>query len=165
MLPHSDRLLSFVTCPPSRTCRLHCTMIRHDEEQGTGYYTLYLEYLGGLIPLLKGRRVSKLKPEFIVFDPKLETFDNKLSLPPLSVAQNVVDGVMNTAFDGSNSEFSATDVTPMHFYDTNVCASASDAVGVVMVRQLNEQRQHKQQDRDLLYEGELSEVSEYHSAC
>lgn len=33
-------------------------------------YTLYLEYLGGLVPLLKGRRTSKIRPEFVIFDPQ-----------------------------------------------------------------------------------------------
>lgn len=33
-------------------------------------YTLYVEYLGGLVPLLKGRRTSKIRPEFVIFDPE-----------------------------------------------------------------------------------------------
>lgn len=33
-------------------------------------YTMFLEYLGGLVPLLKGKRVSKLRPEFVIFDPQ-----------------------------------------------------------------------------------------------
>ena len=81
--------------------RLHCTMIRHSEkttEKATGgangdlnnstnkdqeskdteggkgttsAYTLYLEHLGGFLPLLKGKRVSKIRPEFIIYDPQL----------------------------------------------------------------------------------------------
>lgn len=50
-------------------------MIRHDEENNLSSgtcYTLYLEYLGGLVPLLKGKRVSKIRPEFVIFDPQLE---------------------------------------------------------------------------------------------
>lgn len=49
-------------------------MIRHDEEANVGSgtcYTLYLEYLGGLVPLLKGKRTSKIRPEFVIFDPQL----------------------------------------------------------------------------------------------
>lgn len=34
-------------------------------------YTLYLEHLGGFLPLLKGRKVSKIKPEFVIYDPQL----------------------------------------------------------------------------------------------
>lgn len=48
-------------------------MIRHDEEQNASSgvcYTLYLEYLGGLLPLLKGKRTSKIRPEFVIFDPQ-----------------------------------------------------------------------------------------------
>lgn len=51
-------------------------MIRHDDDNnhvssGT-CYTLYLEYLGGLVPLLKGKRTSKIRPEFVIFDPQVE---------------------------------------------------------------------------------------------
>lgn len=51
-------------------------MIRHDEENNVGSglcYTLYLEYLGGLVPLLKGKKTSKIRPEFVIFDPQLST--------------------------------------------------------------------------------------------
>lgn len=46
-------------------------MLRHAGEPAP-CYTLYLEYLGGLVPLLKGRRTSKLRPEFVIFDPQSE---------------------------------------------------------------------------------------------
>ena len=35
-------------------------------------YTLYLEHLGGLVPILKGRRISKLRPEFVIMDPRTD---------------------------------------------------------------------------------------------
>ena len=44
-------------------------MLRHAGEPAP-CYTLYLEYLGGLVPLLKGRRTSKIRPEFVIFDPQ-----------------------------------------------------------------------------------------------
>lgn len=50
-------------------------MIRHDDEsnQSSGTcYTLYLEFLGGLLPLLKGKRTSKIRPEFVIFDPQID---------------------------------------------------------------------------------------------
>ncbi len=34
-------------------------------------YTLYLEHLGGFLPLLKGRKVSKIRPDFVIYDPSL----------------------------------------------------------------------------------------------
>ena len=34
-------------------------------------YTLYLEHLGGFLPLLKGKKVSKIRPEFVIYDPSL----------------------------------------------------------------------------------------------
>ena len=52
---------------------MFCTMVRHGDETSGGHYTLYLEYLGGLIPLLKGKRASKLRPDFVIYDPKIKT--------------------------------------------------------------------------------------------
>jgi hypothetical protein len=74
-VPNLGALREFVSRPPIHSTRLHCTMIRHDDEsnQSSGTcYTLYLEFLGGLVPLLKGKRTSKLRPEFVIFDPQLE---------------------------------------------------------------------------------------------
>ena len=70
-VPDSSALRDFVSQPPKGNVRLHCTMIRHDEDGSC--YTLYLEYLGGLVPLLKGKRTSKIRPEFVIFDPLDET--------------------------------------------------------------------------------------------
>ena len=73
MLPNREDLREFVSHPPSGNLRLYCTMIRHEEDAnqspGTAY-TLYLEYLGGLIPILKGKRTSKIRPEFVIYDPQ-----------------------------------------------------------------------------------------------
>ncbi|XP_004533612.1 tubby-related protein 4 [Ceratitis capitata] len=72
-VPDLKSVREFVSRPPMCSTRLHCTMIRHDEDpnQNTGIcYTLYLEYLGGLVPLLKGKRISKIRPEFVIFDPQ-----------------------------------------------------------------------------------------------
>lgn len=58
-------------------------MIRHDDENNVGSgtcYTLYLEYLGGLVPLLKGKRTSKIRPEFVIFDPQLASKYTSFSL-------------------------------------------------------------------------------------
>ncbi|XP_030760471.1 tubby-related protein 4 [Sitophilus oryzae] len=76
-VPEPSALRDFVSRPPTGSVRLHCTMIRHEEDvnisSGT-CYTLYLEYLGGLVPLLKGKRTSKIRPEFVIFDPQLEHY-------------------------------------------------------------------------------------------
>ncbi|CAG5121578.1 unnamed protein product [Candidula unifasciata] len=72
-IPDPLRLREFVCGPPPGGERLFCTMIRHGEETSGGHYTLYLEYLGGLVPLLKGKRASKLRPDFIIFDPKIKS--------------------------------------------------------------------------------------------
>jgi hypothetical protein len=64
---------------------MHCTLIRHDDDLvgGSTTYVLYLEYLGGLVPILKGKRASRLKPEFVIYDPQAEDsvilndYDNK----------------------------------------------------------------------------------------
>lgn len=62
-------------------------MLRHAVEP-VPCYTLYLEYLGGLVPLLKGRRTSKIRPEFVIFDPQnqetLQVFDDMSQCPSYS---------------------------------------------------------------------------------
>ncbi|ODN03768.1 Tubby-related protein 4, partial [Orchesella cincta] len=71
--PDIKDLRDFVVHPPSGNRRLYCTMIRHDDDatQSPGTtYTLYLEFLGGLIPILKGKRTSKIRPEFVIYDPQ-----------------------------------------------------------------------------------------------
>lgn len=74
-MPDLKSLREFVSRPPACSTRLHCTMIRHDDESNLSSgtcYTLYLEYLGGLVPLLKGKRTSKIRPEFVIFDPQVD---------------------------------------------------------------------------------------------
>ena len=71
-IPDPFKLREFVSTTPPGSERLFCTMVRHGEETSGGHYTLYLEYLGGLIPLLKGKRASKLRPDFVIFDPKIK---------------------------------------------------------------------------------------------
>ncbi|KAH8332939.1 hypothetical protein KR074_011277 [Drosophila pseudoananassae] len=73
-VPDLKSLRDFVSRPPLCSTRLHCTMIRHDDDSNLSSgtcYTLYLEYLGGLVPLLKGKRTSKIRPEFVIFDPQV----------------------------------------------------------------------------------------------
>ncbi|KAL5010502.1 hypothetical protein ScPMuIL_012807 [Solemya velum] len=72
-IPDPFKLREFVSSPPPGSERLYCTMVRHGDETSGGHYTLYLEYMGGLIPLLKGKRASKLRPDFVIFDPKIRT--------------------------------------------------------------------------------------------
>ena len=72
-IPDPFKLRGFVSTPPPGNERLFCTMIRHGDETSGGHYTLYLEYLSGLVPLLKGKRASKLRPDFVIFDPKIRT--------------------------------------------------------------------------------------------
>ncbi|RWS28795.1 tubby-related protein 4-like protein [Leptotrombidium deliense] len=78
-LPDINNLRHFVSYPPSGNIRLHCTLIRHDEDvvNNSTTYVLYLEYLGGLVPILKGKRASKLRPEFVIFDPQTISLKNE----------------------------------------------------------------------------------------
>ncbi|ESP03124.1 hypothetical protein LOTGIDRAFT_137881 [Lottia gigantea] len=76
-IPDPFKLREFVSTTPPGNERLFCTMIRHGDETSGGHYTLYLEYLGGLVPLLKGKRASKLRPDFVIFDPKIKTTKGK----------------------------------------------------------------------------------------
>ncbi|XP_059504453.1 tubby-related protein 4a isoform X2 [Stegostoma tigrinum] len=73
-IPDPNNMRDFVSYPTAGNERLHCTMKRteDDPEVGGPCYTLYLEYLGGLVPVLKGRRISKLRPEFVILDPKTD---------------------------------------------------------------------------------------------
>lgn len=83
-VPDPNNMRDFVSYPNAGNERLHCTMKRTEDnpEVGSPCYTLYLEYLGGLVPILKGRRISKLRPEFVIMDPKTDgkTGKNKLLL-------------------------------------------------------------------------------------
>ncbi|XP_061700461.1 tubby-related protein 4 isoform X3 [Syngnathoides biaculeatus] len=74
-IPDPNNIRDFVSYPTTGNERLHCTMKRAEDspEAGGPCYTLYLEYLGGLVPILKGRRVSKLRPEFVITDPKTDS--------------------------------------------------------------------------------------------
>ncbi|CAF0999897.1 unnamed protein product [Rotaria sordida] len=90
-LPDHKNLRSFVCNPLKSHLRLQCTMKRIDNEienisstQTTNnlsgaIYVLYLEYLGGLIPLLTAKRISKICPDFIIFDPQIKTNDLSLN--------------------------------------------------------------------------------------
>ncbi|XP_043206148.1 tubby-related protein 4-like [Amphibalanus amphitrite] len=72
-IPDTGCLRQFIAQPPDGSTRLHCTMIRNEDDfvTSSAMYTLYLEHFGGLIPLLKGKRTSKIRPEFIIFDPSV----------------------------------------------------------------------------------------------
>ncbi|XP_047625794.1 tubby-related protein 4 [Phacochoerus africanus] len=73
-IPDPNNMRDFVSYPSAGSERLHCTMKRteDDPEVGGPCYTLYLEHLGGLVPILKGRRISKLRPEFVIMDPRTD---------------------------------------------------------------------------------------------
>ena len=70
-MPNPHKLREFVCMPPPQSERFYCTLMKQEDENQGGHYTLYLEFLGGLVPLLKGKRASKLRPEFVVYDPKI----------------------------------------------------------------------------------------------
>ncbi|KAJ8937377.1 hypothetical protein NQ314_011925, partial [Rhamnusium bicolor] len=100
-------LREFVSRPPVGSVRLHCTMIRHDEENNLSSgtcYTLYLEYLGGLVPLLKGKRTSKIRPEFVIFDPQVEDY-----LLNSSESKSSSSSSNSASAGGGNSDTSDTD--------------------------------------------------------
>jgi hypothetical protein len=83
-LPDQKTLHAFVCNPLKSHLRLQCTMKRVDNEKETNnlsgaIYILYLEYLGGLIPLLTAKRTSKICPNFIIFNPQIKTNDLSLT--------------------------------------------------------------------------------------
>lgn len=72
-MPKLSELRQFVSSSPKN--RLYCTLVQHfngPETTPPVCYVLYMEYLGGLVPLLKGKRISMLKPEFVIFDPQVD---------------------------------------------------------------------------------------------
>lgn len=73
--PKLSKLRKFVCSSLPNNERLHCTLkcLNIDNKNYDDYYVLYLEYLGGLIPLLTARKSSKLRPNFVIFDPFLIT--------------------------------------------------------------------------------------------
>ncbi|XP_045400598.1 LOW QUALITY PROTEIN: tubby-related protein 4 [Lemur catta] len=79
-IPDPNNMRDFVSYPSAGSERLHCTMKRteDDPEVGGPCYTLYLEYLGGLVPILKGRRISKLRPEFVIMDPRTDSKSDEI---------------------------------------------------------------------------------------
>ena len=48
----------------------------HFQTTASSSYTLYMEHLGGFLPLLKGKKVCKIRPEFVIFDPQLTGGNN-----------------------------------------------------------------------------------------
>ncbi|KAK5858058.1 hypothetical protein PBY51_011253 [Eleginops maclovinus] len=84
-IPDPNNIRDFVSYPTAGNERLHCTMKRAEDspEAGGPCYTLYLEYLGGLVPILKGRRISKLRPEFIIMDPKVDGKAEEVCVNPM----------------------------------------------------------------------------------
>ncbi|XP_073818171.1 WD40 superfamily protein Tusp [Musca autumnalis] len=111
-VPDLKSLREFVSRPPLCSTRLHCTMIRHDDESNISSgtcYTLYLEYLGGLVPLLKGKRTSKIRPEFVIFDPQVnETSDFFQHSPGSKSSSSSSQSTSTTAngrTDSSDSEY------------------------------------------------------------
>eukprot|EP00095_Tigriopus_kingsejongensis_P002723 maker-scaffold1696_size30952-snap-gene-0.10 protein:Tk02723 transcript:maker-scaffold1696_size30952-snap-gene-0.10-mRNA-1 annotation:"tubby-related protein 4-like isoform x2" len=71
-VPSPKTLRDFAIRPHPNGVRLYCTMVRHGGDENVGSsYTLYLEHLGGFLPLLKGKKVSKLRPDFVIYDPSM----------------------------------------------------------------------------------------------
>lgn len=108
-VPDMKHLRDFVSRPPENG-RLHCTIIRHDDDnnQSSGTcYTLYLEFMGGLIPLLKGKRTSKIRPEFVIFDPQDESFS--FSTPPTTYSSDTSKSVSSYSTSGAGEKNIDTD--------------------------------------------------------
>ncbi|CAL8284752.1 unnamed protein product [Lota lota] len=84
-IPDPNNIRDFVSYPTAGNERLHCTMKRAEDnpEAGGPCYTLYLEHLGGLVPILKGRRISKLRPEFVIMDPKMDGKTEEVCVNPM----------------------------------------------------------------------------------
>ncbi|XP_014213825.1 tubby-related protein 4 isoform X2 [Copidosoma floridanum] len=104
-VPEPRELRRFVSRPPPIGGRLHCTMLRNPGEPPHSY-TLYVEYLGGLVPLLKGRRTSKIRPEFVIFDP--ETGQQQLQQPQNGESTTTTNGGVGGAGAAQTTTTTAT---------------------------------------------------------
>ena len=78
-------------------------------------YILYLEYLGGLVPILKGKRSSKIKPEFIIFDPQRNVYLPSTSSESTESATNFINENQNNF----NSQKISTTTTTSATSDMN----------------------------------------------
>lgn len=140
-VPEPRELRRFVSRPPPGGSRLHCTMLRHAVEP-VPCYTLYLEYLGGLVPLLKGRRTSKIRPEFVIFDPQnqetLQVFDDMSQCPSYS--------------DGSDTEKDTADLCGSPRYRKKNRKRRED-------RPSDETTEREEKSSDLSYVDTLPEVT------
>ncbi len=147
-LPDYQRIREFVFRPPPTRTRLHCTLMRHEVEveaavgklengstssrataaAATGensVYVLYLEYMGGLVPILKGKRSSKLKTEFFIYDPEV----SREAVIPLCKPPGLAKAtLLNSKLpSGRSSSASATlgKVDPADSNDDDVAKSSS----------------------------------------
>ncbi|KAI4785358.1 hypothetical protein KUCAC02_037813, partial [Chaenocephalus aceratus] len=77
-IPDPNNIRDFVSYPTAGNERLHCTMKRAEDSPEAGG-----AYLGGLVPILKGRRISKLRPEFIIMDPKVDGKTEEVCVNPM----------------------------------------------------------------------------------
>lgn len=99
-VPSPESVRQFVSRPPAPPARAYCTMLRHDDDE-TAAFTLYLEHLGGLIPILKGRRTSKIRPEFVIFDPQGEESESISSAERESSSSSSSSGGSSGVVQGS----------------------------------------------------------------
>ena len=86
-----DNLLEYVSHPPPPSHRVYCTLIPSSSSTSTNnqrsrhpsQYTLYVEHLGNLIPVLEAtRRSSKLRPSFTISLPSNISPTDTLPLTP-----------------------------------------------------------------------------------
>jgi len=115
--PKLSKLRTFVCNSLPNNERLHCTLKRMKTESKYEYYVLYLEYLGGFIPLLTARKSSKLKPDFVVFDPFLGVKRHTSKHPRRPVRINREDKEISETADEnqSSSGYSSCDgMTPLN---------------------------------------------------
>lgn len=123
-LPDSNNLTKFVVNPPVGNTRLYCTLIRHDNdnivgESSSSSYVLYLEYLGGLVPILKGKRTSKLRPEFVIYDPELR------NVHPDDCLSNSSNNTTNTV--GSRPNNSNKLISSSYYWNSSSTPGTSDS--------------------------------------
>ena len=95
-VPVDNNLLDYVSRPPPPSHRIYCTLIPSSSSsppssssqrssRHPSQYTLYVEHLGTLIPILEAtRRNSKIRPSFTISLPSSSFLSTTENLPPSS---------------------------------------------------------------------------------
>jgi hypothetical protein len=114
-IPHPHNLLDYITRPPPHSHRTYCTVIpnttmatssnhhgNHHQRRHPSSYTLYVEHLGTLIPILVGhKRSTKIRQSFTISLPNRPHQGNTAHQPRQIVLDTTEHGDLNESTDST----------------------------------------------------------------